>query len=189
MERAPSISVTGVEQRKELVTLCNQIAKTSGFDGLKFVQGNIADFDPGGVDILIALHACDTATDEALSKAIESNASIIVAAPCCHHEVKTQLEPPELLAGILKHPVMLERTAETLTDGIRSLLLEAQGYRTKIFEFVAAEHTPKNNLLVAIKRSEANNDKSKICEVEKIMEEFGIEHQRLAELIRSRGHI
>ena len=183
------IELIGVEQRKELVALCNDIAKASSFDGLKFVQGTIADFDPSEVDILIALHACDTATDDALYKGIMSNASIIVAAPCCHHQLKKQLRSPVMLAGVLKHPVMLERTAETITDGIRSLLLEARGYRTKMFEFVAAEHTPKNNLLVAIKRSEANNDRSKLYEVEKIMEEFGIDHQRLAELIRSRGHI
>ena len=179
------VEIVGVEQRAELVGLCNEIAQTSGFEGLKFVKDTIADFDPAEADILIALHACDTATDDALYKAISSNASIIVVAPCCHHELKKQLKPPKLLAGILKHPVMLERTAETVTDGLRSLLLEATGYRTKMFEFVATEHTPKNNMLVATRRPDPLNARSKLNEAMRIMEEFGIEHQRLVELVRS----
>ena len=187
-----NIQIIGIDQREELVTLCNEIAESSGFNDLKFVQGTIADFDPGAVDILIALHACDTATDDALYKALRSNASIIVAAPCCHHELKKQLKPPELLAGILKHPVMLERTAETITDGIRSLLLESRGYKTKMFEFVATEHTPKNNMLVATRVSSLRIDSphvskgspnKKAAEVNAIMSEFGIVHQRLADLI------
>jgi hypothetical protein len=181
-KREPSVEITGVEQRKELVTLCNEIANASGFDGLRFVQCTIADFEPGEVDILIALHACDIATDDALYKAITSNASIIVAAPCCHHELKKQLKPPELLAGILKHPVMLERTAETITDGIRSLLLEANGYKTRMFEFVATEHTPKNNMLVAI-RTGHRSTAGKKTEVEAIMSEFGVQNQHLFELL------
>jgi hypothetical protein len=182
-----NIQITGIEQRHELVTLCNEIAAASGFDGLRFVLGTIADCDPGEVDILIALHACDTATDDALYKGITSNASIIVVAPCCHHELKKQLKAPELLAGVLKHPVMLERTAETITDGIRSLLLEVNGYKTKMFEFVATEHTPKNNMLVATRVSSprvseglANN---KIAEVSAVMSEFQIHKQRLCDLL------
>jgi hypothetical protein len=185
-----NIQITGVEQRKELVTLCNEIALASGFDGLEFVQGTIAGFVPGDVDILIALHACDTATDDTLYKGMTSNASIIVAAPCCHHELKKQLKPPVLLAGILKHPVMLERTAETITDGIRSLLLEANGYKTKMFEFVATEHTPKNNLLVATRvggprvcSSHVSKGSAKFGEAEKIMSEFGIRKQHLFDLL------
>lgn len=181
------VEIIGVEQRPNLVALCSDIAKASNFDGLKFVQGTIADFDPGEVDILIALHACDTATDDALYKAVTSNAAIIVAAPCCHHELKKQMKPPELLAGILKHPVMLERTAETITDGIRSMLLEANGYRTKMFEFVATEHTPKNNILVATRVSsphvsEGSRDDKK-TKINSIMSEFSIRHHRLADLI------
>ena len=193
IERAiASLSITGVEQRPDLVALCNDVAKASGFDGLKFVQGTIALFEPGDVDILIALHACDTATDDALYKGITSNSSIIVAAPCCHHELKKQVNPPELLSGLLKHPILLERTAETLTDGIRSLLLEAHGYRTKMFEFVATEHTPKNNMLVATRTSSSDVGSphaskgiraSKRVEVDAIMSEFGIAHHHLADLI------
>ena len=178
-----SFTMTGVEQRDELVGLCNEISQASGFDGLNFVQGTIADFDPGDVDILIALHACDTATDDALFKGIQAGAEIVVAAPCCHHELKKQLKAPELLAGVLKHGVMLERTAETLTDGIRSLLLEANGYKTKIFEFVATEHTPKNNLLVATKRLQTKTPNDLRGQIERIRTEFGIEHQKLNDLL------
>ena len=187
LERAPSLSVTGVEQRNELVKLCNEVAEASDFASLKFVQGTIADFDVGEADILIALHACDTATDDALFKGITANASIIVAAPCCHHELKKQMKAPELLAGVLKHPVMLERTAETITDGIRSLLLEAMGYKSKMFEFVATEHTPKINMLVAIRVSSPRGSKgstnNKTAEVRAIMSEFGIQKQHLFDLL------
>lgn len=184
-EPSSSVSVIGVETRPELVDLCNEIARAGDLDGLKFIQGSIADFESGDFDVLIALHACDTATDDALYKGITSKASIIVAAPCCHNELKKQLTPPELLVSILKHPVLRDRTAETLTDGIRSMLLEANGYKTKMFEFVATEHTPKNNLLVARRSTERATDTvlSHIAEIRKL---FGIEHQRLAYLLRSK---
>ena len=175
--QASSLRVTGVESRPHLVRLCNEIAEACGYTGLKFIQGDIADSAAEHVDILIALHACDTATDDALYQGIAAKASVIVAAPCCHKEVKKQLKSPELLAGILKHPVMLERTAETITDGLRSLLLEREGYRTKMFEFVPTEHTPKNNMLVAVRSGKT--DSSKSAEIESLTETFGIEHQRL----------
>ncbi|NOT46522.1 MAG: SAM-dependent methyltransferase [Acidobacteria bacterium] len=181
----PRIQMTGVEQRPELIALCNDIAKAGNFDGLKFVHGTIADFDPGEIDILIALHACDTATDDALYKGIVANASIIIAAPCCHKEIRKQIKPPEMLAGILKHGIMLERTAETITDGLRSLLLEREGYKTKLFEFIATEHTPKNNMLVAtLQTRHSNVDKidMQIAEVKNI---FGIARQYLEELLKS----
>ena len=176
-------SLTGVEARAELVNSCNQIAEAGGFSGLKFVQGQIAEFDPGPVDILIALHACDTATDDALYKGIAANASIIVAAPCCHKELRKQITPPAMLAGILKHGVMLERTAETLTDGLRSLLLEGQGYATKLFEFVPTEHTPKNNMLVAIKKHGAADRSPAARQIAELKSSFGIREQRLEKLL------
>jgi SAM-dependent methyltransferase len=182
---ASRVSVTGIELRPELVLLCNDIAKAVGFDGLNFVEGTIAETELGDVDILIALHACDTATDDAIYKAIAANAAIIVVAPCCHHEIKKQMKPPELLAGILKHPVMLERTAETITDGIRSMLLESKGYVTKMFEFVATEHTPKNNLLLATQQERTKNGVKSKQEIKAVLNEFGIEHQKLADLLNS----
>ena len=177
------LQVTGVESRPYLVELCNQIARAGAYDGLNFVPSAIADFQADEIDILIALHACDTATDDALYQGIRGGASIIIAAPCCHHEIKAQMRSPELLAGILKHPVMHERTAETITDGLRSLLLEREGYKTKMFEFVSTEHTPKNNMLVAT-RSKQPTDSEKIqLQIDDLKREFGVGSQRLDSLL------
>ena len=179
------VLMTGVEQRKELITVCNDIAKAGHFDGLNFVQGTIADFDPGEVDILIALHACDTATDDALFKGITAKAEIIVAAPCCHKEVRPQIKPPEMFSGILKHGIMLERTAETITDGLRSLLLERSGYATKLFEFVATEHTPKNNMLVGTRNAQLLDAEKAERQIAEIKSFYGIGKQCLEELLKS----
>jgi SAM-dependent methyltransferase len=177
------VHVTGIDTRSDLVELCNQIAAAGSFDGLKFTTGSIDEFSVGDVDILIALHACDTATDDALYKGIAANASIIVAAPCCHREVRRQLKPPAILAPVLRHPVMLERTAETITDGLRSLLLERSGYSTKMFEFVATEHTPKNNMLVAVRKNHDAATTTIDRQIKEIRDTFEIKHQRLADLI------
>jgi hypothetical protein len=139
--RGLEVVMTGVEAKPELVELCNQVAVSGGFEGLNFVGGSIEDFDVREVGILIALHACDTATDDALFKGIAANAAIIVAAPCCHKEIRRQIKPPGVLHDILKHGTMLEREAETVTDGLRAMLLERSGYSTRIFEFVPTEHT------------------------------------------------
>ncbi|MCA1590202.1 MAG: SAM-dependent methyltransferase [Acidobacteria bacterium] len=141
-----NVTVTGIEARPDLVELCNRVAIECGFENLRFEHGTIADFHSPSTDILIALHACDTATDDALYKGIIANASMIIAAPCCHKEIRKQIKSPTALAGVLKHGTMLERTAEIVTDGMRSLLLEKNGYRTHLFDFVPTQHTPKNNM-------------------------------------------
>ena len=177
--------MTGIEARRALVELCTDIAKAGGFDGLRFVEGQIADIEPGEIDILIALHACDTATDDALYKGIAANASIIIAAPCCHKELRKQIRPPETLAGILKHGIMLERTAETITDGLRALILEREGYKTKLFEFVPTEHTPKNNMIAATRGTTHKASEEAARQIDQIMASFGIGDQRLAGLLKS----
>jgi hypothetical protein len=181
------VSMTGIDTRGDLVGLCNSIAEAGGLDRLKFARSSIDEFKMPEVDILIALHACDTATDDALFKGISAKADIIVAAPCCHREVRKQMTAPNILAPILKHPVMLERTAETITDGLRSMLLERSGYATKMFEFVATEHTPKNNMLVAVKRKGDVRSEPVDIQVKEIQETFSIAHQRLADLIGIKG--
>jgi len=183
--RGTDVSMTGVDTRAELVGLCNDIAAASGFDGLDFVQGSIDSFSPEGVDILIALHACNTATDDAIYKGIAAEAELIITVPCCHQEVRPQLKPPEMLRDILKHGVMLERVAETLTDGMRSLLLERSGYATKLFEFVAIEHTPKNNMLVGTKLDKPADPARFDEEIDSIKAFYGIERQRLEMLLRA----
>lgn len=181
--RGREVSMTGVEMREDLVELCNQVAEAVGFEGLRFKQGSIDDFDVGNVDILIALHACDTATDDALYKGISAEAEIIVAAPCCHKEIRRQIKPPDVLKDVLKHGTMLEREAETVTDGIRAMLLEEQGYRTRVFEFVPVEHTPKNNMIVATRASERRirRDSSSVPD---LMNFYSIRSQRLETLLR-----
>lgn len=183
--RGLDVSMTGVDTRSELVSLCNDIAVASEFDGLRFVEGSIDNFSPDGVDVLIALHACDTATDDAIYKGIRAGAELIVTVPCCHQEMRQQIRPPAMLRDVLKHGVMLERVAETMTDGIRSLLLERSGYATKLFEFVAIEHTPKNNMLVGTKLDRPADPARFDEEIDSIKEFYGIERQRLESLLRA----
>jgi SAM-dependent methyltransferase len=177
------VKVTGVDTKSQLVGLCNDIAKTCEFKDLQFVNGWIGDYDLQNTDILIALHACNTATDDAIFKGIKANADLIVAAPCCHQEIRPQIKSPEFLDGILRHGIMLERTAEMITDGLRSLLLEKSGYSTKLFEFIANEHTPKNNMLVGTKLRE-KIDVSKIkAQITEIKDFYSIKEQRLESLL------
>ncbi len=182
--RNVDVQMTGVDTKSELVELGNGIAATAGFEGLNFVVGSIADYDVGDVDILIALHACNTATDDAIFKGITAKADLIVAAPCCHQEIRPQIKPPAMLRDILKHGVMLERTAETLTDGLRSLLLERSGYSTKLFEFVALEHTPKNNMLVGTRLKKPTEPEQFEQQIAEIKAFYGIEKQHLETLLK-----
>lgn len=177
------VRMTGVDIRDEQVAFCNEVARAGGMTELHFVQGAIADVEVEDVDILIALHACDTATDDALFKGIAAKASVIVAAPCCHREIRKQLRPPTALKGIMKHPVMLERTAEMVTDGLRALLLEKYGYSVKMFEFVATEHTPKNNMIVAVRTDDPVAASRAALQIEAAKVAFGIQSQHLEALL------
>jgi hypothetical protein len=144
--------IVGVEMREALVRDGNATAQTSGFDGLRFEAASILDFDATGMDAVIALHACDTATDDAILKGIRGGAGLIAVAPCCHRQVRRQMEAGSAdvaLGPILRHGIFMERQAEMVTDALRALLLEREGYRTRVFEFVSDAHTPKNNLIVA----------------------------------------
>ncbi|HTH52259.1 MAG TPA: SAM-dependent methyltransferase [Pyrinomonadaceae bacterium] len=181
--RGVDVDATGVEARADLVKTCNDVADASGFEKLRFVQGTIADHNAGDVDILIALHACNTATDDAIFKGIRSKADVIIAVPCCHHELRPQIKPPAMLQNVLKHSILLERIAETITDGIRSLLLEREGYATKLFEFVAVEHTPKNNMLVATRSTKGGNGPRLQQELNAIKDLYGIQRHHLEELL------
>ena len=150
-------TVTGVEQRPDLVDLCNRTATASGFDGLHFTPGTIDSFDMAGVDILIALHACDTATDDAIAKGIKAEADLIVVAPCCHKQIRREMDTPANRKDfLLRHGIFLERQAEMVTDAIRALVLESYGYRVKVFEFIAGEHTPKNIMITALRDPHAS---------------------------------
>ena len=174
--------MTGVDTKPEIVALCRDIAIACEYEKLSFECASIAEFEPGNIDILIALHACDTATDDAIFKAVRSRASVIVAAPCCHKEVRRQMKAPQVMADVLRHGVMMERTAETVTDGLRAMILEREGYSTKIFEFVPVEHTPKNNMLAAIRKPGRKSSVETERRIVSLMEFFGISEQRLYRL-------
>jgi len=157
-------NVVGIELREDLVNKCNQIAKNVHYQNLKFEKGTIQEAAIPAIDMLIALHACDTATDDAIFKGIAANATVIICAPCCHKQIRKQMAPENELKNITKHGILLERQAEIVTDSIRALLLEAHGYKTKVFEFIATEHTPKNVLIVATKATKTEAAKQESLE-------------------------
>jgi hypothetical protein len=143
--------ITGIELRPPLVQATNELARRIDYQQLHFEAMDIMDYPADQIDMLIALHACDIATDIAIAKGIQSQAEIIVVAPCCHKQVRKSMNPAGIMGDMLKHGILLERQAELLTDTIRSLLMEAHGYQTKVFEFISTEHTPKNMMIVGMK--------------------------------------
>lgn len=180
-------SVIGVEFREDMVNLCNQIAQKTDFDGLKFLQGTIEDYDSTDTNILIALHACDTATDDAIYKGITAQADLIVVAPCCHKQVRREMEKNKVdneLDFLLKYGIFLERQAEMVTDGIRALILEYFGYKTKVFQFISDAHTPKNVLVVGVKSKINPKKQAEIIEKLKATKTyFGIDYHHLEKLL------
>ena len=181
--RGIDVRVTGVDTKQQLVGLCNDIARAAEFENLKFVHGYIGDYELKNADILIALHACNTATDEAIFQGIKAESDLIVVAPCCHQEIRPQIKPPEMLENILKHGIMLESEAELVTDGLRALLLEKSGYATKLFEFIATEHTPKNNMIVGTKQEKVKDAEKLDEQINSIKDFYGIREQKLENLI------
>jgi SAM-dependent methyltransferase len=145
-------AVTGVETRPDLVEKANAIARAIQADSLQFVAGDIASAQFDSLDGLIALHACNTATDHALASGVRLGAKLIVVSPCCHQELRPQLSHPAPLAPLLDHGILEERFSEWLTDGLRALRLQAAGYETKVIEFVASEHTARNVLLAGVRK-------------------------------------
>ena len=142
--------IQGVETRPELVELCNRIARAQPFAPyLTFTAGHIADVPVTPCDVLIALHACDTATDDALARGLAAGAQLLLVAPCCQKELRRQLTAPPVFADALRHGIFQERHAEFVTDALRAQLLEWAGYRTKVFEFISTAHTAKNLMIAA----------------------------------------
>ncbi len=174
--------VTGVEIRKDLVELCNHISKQVKFDQLQFSEGFIDSYELQKTDVLIALHACDTATDDAIYKGVQADADLIICAPCCHKQIRKQLQPVYPLSEITTHGILKERQAEMLTDTIRALILEAQGYKTKIFEFISLEHTGKNVMLVGQKHQEPIDRESILKRISDLKSSFGINYHYLEQL-------
>ncbi|HEX8294755.1 MAG TPA: SAM-dependent methyltransferase [Chthoniobacteraceae bacterium] len=179
--------VIGVEQREDLVQLTEGVARELRHDGLSFVPGTIADFQPAEeIDVLIALHACNTATDDALFRGIQARAALLLVAPCCHQELRAQLQPPPVLREVLRHGILAEREAELVTDGIRALLLEIHGYKASVFEFISPEHTGKNLMLAAHRRIQPIDPEPLRQRLSELLDFYGIREQRLARLLGER---
>jgi SAM-dependent methyltransferase len=179
------VQVSGVELRSDMVALCNGIAERLGLQGLRFEQGDVGSCAPRAVDLMIALHACDTATDHAIHYGIRGGASIICCAPCCHKQLRPQLLSPHPLRPILQHGVHLGQEAEMLTDGLRALLLDACGYDTQVFEFVSLEHTAKNKMILAVKRSQPAAQDKLLAQVRDVKAFYGIQEQCLETLLKA----
>ena len=145
------IRIIGLDLKKDVIRHCNELSEKYGYDKLKFLEGDIADYTGvDKVDMVVTLHACDTATDYALAKAVGWDAKVILSVPCCQHELNRQIKN-EVLEPILKYGLLKERMAALITDGLRANYLEQEGYTTQILEFIDMEHTPKNILIRAVK--------------------------------------
>jgi SAM-dependent methyltransferase len=184
-----STTITGVELRESLVADANAIANRNATSGLQFVCGDIATVaTEGSVDVMVALHACDVATDMAIHRGIMAGAAIIVCSPCCHKDVRRQMRSPEVLQPLLQFGVHLGQEADMVTDTIRALLLEANGYDTKVFEFVGLEHSGKNKMILGVARTQPDTARAEqaLVSVAALKKFYGISHQRLETLLN--GH-
>ena len=184
----------GVELRDDLVKSCNDAVAALGIEGLDFTRGDIASHRAASeegadaaFDVMIALHACDTATDDAIHQGIRAGAAIVMCAPCCHKQLRPQLLSPHPLRPILQHGIHLGQEAEMVTDGLRAMLLDACGYDTQVFEFISLEHTSKNKMILAVKRSSARPAAPILAQVAAVKSFYGIREQRLESLLQAEG--
>ena len=187
--------VTGVELRPDLVAEAQATIAQLGLPGLKFEAGNIMSADtgavrdakPGAMNVMIALHACDTATDHAIHLGLRAGADIILCSPCCHKQIRPQLLSPHPLRPVFQHGIHAEQQAEMLTDSLRALLLEASGYDTQVFEFIALEHTRKNKMILAVKRKNVRPAEAALAQIAELKRYFGIREQALETLLQADG--
>lgn len=168
-----SINIIGLDLKEDVIKLCNNIAKDLEYDKLKFIHGNIKEFEEtNNVDMVVSLHACDTATDEALSKAVKWNAKVILSVPCCQHELLNKIKNDAMIP-MTKHGIIKEKLSSLVTDSIRGNVLEIMGYSVQLLEFIDMEHTPKNILIRAFKNNK--NDKDAINEYLQFKEFWKVE--------------
>ncbi|EFC95264.1 SAM-dependent methyltransferase [Hungatella hathewayi] len=177
--RGYEVRIIGLDLKQDVIDRCNRLSEAYGFDKLKFYHGDIASYDGvDHVDMVVTLHACDTATDYALEKAVKWDASVILSVPCCQHELNKQMDN-KLLRPVFQYGLIKERMAALYTDALRAEILENRGYRTQILEFIDMEHTPKNILIRAVKQGGPKDNRK---EIEDILQFLGTE-QTLARLL------
>lgn len=159
------VRITGLDLKEDVIRNCNELAVKYGYDKLEFLCGDIAYYDGcSQVDMVVTLHACDTATDYALAKAVGWGAKVILSVPCCQHELNKQMKN-DLLSPVLHYGILKERMAALMTDELRAQILEANGYRTQILEFIDMAHTPKNLLIRAVYNGHCADNKAQINEL------------------------
>ena len=173
------VDIKGVEIRPDLVLKINEIINSNHLKGLEFVESSIEAYHPEKLDVLIALHACNTATDDAIASGIRSGAELIVCAPCCHKQIRQEMERSGRYDAMTRYGIFLERQAVMITDTIRALILEYFGYKTQVMEFIEMEHTPKNVLLVGRKSSKAPDKVKIVQQINEMKSRYGIENHYL----------
>jgi SAM-dependent methyltransferase len=162
------VRITGLDLKKDVIDKCNQLSEKYGYDKLIFKLGDIAEYQgEKQVDMVVTLHACDTATDYALYKAVSWNSKVILSVPCCQHEVNKQISN-EILAPVLDYGILKDRMSAIITDAVRAESLRIKGYKTEILEFIDMEHTPKNLLIRAVKSNETGNRESLIAMIREL---------------------
>ncbi|MGX9556375.1 class I SAM-dependent methyltransferase [Pseudomonas sp. CFBP 5750] len=181
--------VTGVELREDMVKLCNEAAARLEHPGLSFQHGDVRSVAPSPVDVMIALHACDIATDYAIHMGIRSGASIIMCSPCCHKQIRLQIQSPALLKPMLQYGLHLGQQAEMVTDSLRALFLEACGYETKVFEFISLDHTNKNKMILAVKRAEPADPTELLAKIQELKTFYHVTEHCLETLLRADGYL
>jgi len=185
-------SVQGVELKQDMVALGNAAAARHGLEGLRFEHGDVRERGDQPLDVMVALHACDIATDYAMHFGLRSGARVIMCAPCCHKEIRPQMTTPAALRPLLQHGIHLGQEAEMVTDSLRALLLELMGYDTQVIEFIALEHTSKNKMVLAVKRPQDPTPARRaelLTQLDEIKRFYGLRSQALETLLRVEGRL
>ena len=178
------VDIKGVEIRPDLVLKINEIIQSSGLKGLEFVESSIDAYRADQLDVLIALHACNTATDDAIASGIKAGAELIVCAPCCHKQIRQEMERSGRTDVITRYGIFLERQAVMITDTIRALIMEYYGYKTQVMEFIEMEHTPKNVLLVGRKTEKPVDRDAILKEINDLKDHYGIQKHYLESVLK-----
>ena len=173
--RKRDVEIIGLDLKEDVIRFCNDVASQLGYDGLRFLTGDIADYESDGADMVVTLHACDTATDFALINAVRWQSKVILSVPCCQHELFSQIRNP-INEPMLKHGIIKDKFTELLTDGLRGLKLESVGYDVNMIEFTSLEHTSKNNMIKAIMPDKPNRSAMKKAadEYEALKDFYGV---------------